>query len=376
MGTGVSSLGRADFTFENRLSCINIAPGRPGELASPVAVVSVVAVSCLMVFGAVAFVNNFWVASPAPGPNTQSDTEVQTLSPAGDVTGTWSGPAVLQDKDGPGCGYAGPTTLTLSQTGNDVQGTLLIDPLSVTNQPSSQLCDMASHIEGPVYGTVSSSGISLRDDFGDTFTGSYTTDTMKLNGVSGTGSEPAAPGASCVSGCGWTGTFTLTRTSTQTTTTTGPETVTITTTASSTFYPATSQTGLPGSRITLRQANYYFSSGSDCSSGCNEWLSFDIGRTFSLVGGVQGRDQFVENWWQDGPYGSIPSCSVASVSWEWVSGTHINSTVLSLVTSPPSATIPNGGSQNFTSTFTLLQPTFYGQPIDSVIDLVYQGSCA
>ena len=351
-------------------------------MAGPATGIAAAAVAFLVVFGAVAFVNDFWQATPASNPGTEQTT-ASTLSPARDVTGTWTGPASLKDTGGPECSYQGPTVLNLTQYEGDVEGVLSIDPLSVANQPTSQPCDMPSFIQGPVYGTVSSSSISLRDDYGDTFTGSFTTDTMTLHGVAA--SEPTPPGAQCVSDCGWTGTFTLNRISTAppfpyhpTTTTQNWPTTTTTASTTTAVYFTTTQGGggVPTSTITLRQADYYFTGGSDCTHGCNVWEYFSLGQTFYLQGSIQGKDQFYQDWYQDGPTGSIPYCTVDTVTWKWVSGTSIDYTQLSLTTSPSSATIPNGGTQDFTSTFTLLYSGVNGQPFNSTIDLVYQGTCA
>jgi hypothetical protein len=61
-----------------------------------------------------------------------------------------------------------------------------------------------------VTGTVSSSAITLTDSQGDTYTGSFTSDTMHFKVTSPPG-NPGSVGAQCVEYCGYTQTISLTR---------------------------------------------------------------------------------------------------------------------------------------------------------------------
>lgn len=124
-----------------------------------------------------------------------------------DVNGSWSGMVTMQDSGPPDCKYSGNARLALSVDGNSVQGTLDVD-MHVTYQPGD-FCDPQTSATIPVFGTTSSTSISLTDEMGDHFTGTFTSDTLRLNGVSAT--VPPPSGATCAEFCGWTQVITLTK---------------------------------------------------------------------------------------------------------------------------------------------------------------------
>lgn len=179
-----------------------------------------------------------------------------TLSPARDVTGTWSGSLTMQDTGPPGCSYGGTATLTLVMNGNDVTGSLT-ESVQVTNQPDPNTpCDTTGTPTFSVNGTVSSSSITMTDSEGDTLTGSFTTDLMTLNVASPV--TPSSGGGKCVEYCGYTQTLTLSLTAQGTSTTsTPPSTTTTSSSATSSSGPCPPGTSLvsPAPGIQLCQPN-------------------------------------------------------------------------------------------------------------------------
>ena len=165
------------------------------------------------------------------------------LSPARDVTGTWSGSLAMQDDGPPGCSYGGTATLTIAMSGNDVSGSLT-ESVQVTNQPDpSTPCDTTGTVTFGVSGTVSSSSITMTDSEGDTLSGSFTTDLMTLNVASAV--SPPSGGGQCVVYCGFTQTLTLSLTSPGTSTTsTQPWTTTASSSATSSSGPCPPGTSL------------------------------------------------------------------------------------------------------------------------------------
>lgn len=119
----------------------------------------------------------------------ENNTLNTTITPAKDLSGTWSGPASFQETvDGARCTITGTFTLNLQQNGNDVSGDFDLSRISIHQQtlPSSSsvpgFCagPVNNELPGSVTGTVSSSSISLDQSGQPQFSGSFTTDIMSL----------------------------------------------------------------------------------------------------------------------------------------------------------------------------------------------------
>ena len=99
------------------------------------------------------------------------------LSPARDVTGTWSGIPVFTDRAND-CRYDGTMEMTLQQEDSHVSGYF---DLTVTKTDGDSSCvDIGSTFRYLVEGTISSSHIELLVADTDTLNGSFTTDLMTL----------------------------------------------------------------------------------------------------------------------------------------------------------------------------------------------------
>ena len=137
-----------------------------------------------------ASVNNTSSNNVAPNnvvQNNRSNTKLNTtISPARDLTGSWSGLVVFQDNAAnPNCKYEGKFDLTLQQSENTVQGAYLItvtksEKLLKTSLPCLQTGPLQ---QTTVTGTLSAGLIKLIDGFNN-FNGSFTTDQIFLEFLS------------------------------------------------------------------------------------------------------------------------------------------------------------------------------------------------
>lgn len=112
------------------------------------------------------------------------------LTPAGDLTGKWSGTASFQENvEGAECLFGGTFVLTLNQQGNSVSGGFVFTQTSLEQTrvstgsliPPIGCAGPAGGItRGAVSGTVSGSAIELSSGRGKLFSGSFTSDLMEL----------------------------------------------------------------------------------------------------------------------------------------------------------------------------------------------------
>lgn len=115
-------------------------------------------------------------------PKTINQT-VSNLSPARDLTGTWSGTATFQNTEDPThyCTFSGKLTLKLTQTNNQVNGQMIY--IRSKNVPFGEGTQCTPGTDTyQISAKVSGSRIEdLTMDVYGTFIGSFTTNTITLN---------------------------------------------------------------------------------------------------------------------------------------------------------------------------------------------------
>lgn len=113
-----------------------------------------------------------------------------TLTPARDLTGTWSGTAKFQENvPGAECLFEGTFALTLQQQQNNVRGNFVFTETAFeqTNLPTDSPIPpigCSGPVDGTtrdqVTGTISSSALTLQRQQTKQFSGSFTTDQLAL----------------------------------------------------------------------------------------------------------------------------------------------------------------------------------------------------
>jgi hypothetical protein len=119
-------------------------------------------------------------AVPQPIANNGMTT---TITPARDLSGTWSGTFTMKDTTSDGCFFSGTWEATLTQNGNDLSGSLSIIQASSPDYPANDYCTLAPGTFGFQGGTVSSSSFQFdsSDSGGFHTTGYFTTDLIRGN---------------------------------------------------------------------------------------------------------------------------------------------------------------------------------------------------
>ena len=131
-------------------------------------------------------------AVPQPIPN---NTMTTTITPAGDLSGHWSGSFSMKDTTSDGCSFSGTWEATLTQNGNDLTGSISIIDASSPDYPANDFCTLAPATFNFEGGTVSSSSFQFdSSDFGGFHTKGYFTTDL----IHGTFSE--CSDQSCASG--------------------------------------------------------------------------------------------------------------------------------------------------------------------------------
>ncbi|HZS73793.1 MAG TPA: hypothetical protein VFA69_04740 [Candidatus Nitrosotalea sp.] len=117
-------------------------------------------------------------AVPQPISNNNQPTLGTTITPAGDLTGTWGGSFSMKDTTSDGCSFSGTWEATLTQDGNDLSGSLSIIQASSPDYPANDFCTLAPGTFSFEGGTVSSSSFQFdSSDYGGFHAkGYYTTD--------------------------------------------------------------------------------------------------------------------------------------------------------------------------------------------------------
>jgi len=105
------------------------------------------------------------------------DNQRTSLTPARDLTGTWTGTPVFTDR-GNECAYEGTMELNLQQNQNHLAGSFNLTVTKTTGDPPCVRVGSSFHYL--VDGTVSSSQIHLIIADTDYLNGSFTTDLMTL----------------------------------------------------------------------------------------------------------------------------------------------------------------------------------------------------
>jgi len=115
-----------------------------------------------------------------PIPNNSLTT---TITPAGDLSGHWSGSFSMKDTTSDGCFFSGTWEATMEQNGNDLSGSISIIQASSPDYPANDFCTLAPGTFSFEGGTVSSSSFQFdSSDLGGFHTkGYYTTDLMHGN---------------------------------------------------------------------------------------------------------------------------------------------------------------------------------------------------
>lgn len=121
-------------------------------------------------------------ATPTPV-ITSGQTLGTTITPAGDLTGTWAGSFSMTDTTSDGCSFSGTWEATLTQNGNDLSGSFSIIQASSPNYPANDFCTLdpgTFNFEG---GTVSSSSFQFDTSGLGEFhvKGSFTSDLIRGN---------------------------------------------------------------------------------------------------------------------------------------------------------------------------------------------------
>lgn len=100
------------------------------------------------------------------------------LTPVADLTGTWSGFAVLQNVEGT-CEFTGKVNVNIKQNGNQINGDYSYVGTGATPSSPDYYCYDFNYSEN-ISGTIDGSRITLRSDSG-TFSGSYASSGISLN---------------------------------------------------------------------------------------------------------------------------------------------------------------------------------------------------
>jgi hypothetical protein len=123
-------------------------------------------------------------SSDASGGNNGGGTQTHgTITPARDLSGTWSGSFSMKDTTSDGCSFSGTWEATLAQNGNDLSGSISIIQASSPDYPANDFCTLAPGTFNFGGGTVSSSSFQFdSSDFGGFHaTGYSTTDLIHGN---------------------------------------------------------------------------------------------------------------------------------------------------------------------------------------------------
>ncbi len=142
----------------------------------------------LLVFGCVSQQQSEQIKQAGQQEGQKNETQVQktlntTITPARDLTGSWSGSTAYQDNAAnPNCKYEGKFDLNLQQQGNALQGVYQLTitkatKLLTTSLPCSQL---GAYPPQQITGTVSTSIVQFTEGYA-TFIGVFTTDMINLN---------------------------------------------------------------------------------------------------------------------------------------------------------------------------------------------------
>lgn len=137
------------------------------------------------------FVSLLFISSCTSQNKMTSQPELATtITPARDVTGSWTGSTSFQENvEGAECFFQGTFILSLQQQGNSVSGQFVFTetafqetkiPTTSPIPPIGCSGPVDKTTRGSVQGTVSSSAIDLSIGAEKIFTGSFTTDLMKL----------------------------------------------------------------------------------------------------------------------------------------------------------------------------------------------------
>jgi hypothetical protein len=122
-------------------------------------------------------------AVPQPIPNNNQQTLGTTITPAGDLSGTWGGSFSMKDTTSDGCSFSGTWEATLTQNGNGLSGSLSIIDASSPDYPTNDFCTLAPGTFNFGGGTVSSSSFQFdSSDYGGFHAkGYFTTDLINGN---------------------------------------------------------------------------------------------------------------------------------------------------------------------------------------------------
>jgi hypothetical protein len=103
-----------------------------------------------------------------------------TSSGTASVAGTWIGNVSGKDVGTPGCSFAGPALLTLTQSGAYVSGWLNGSITLMNSTPEGRNCADYASFNFIVYGGVNGTKITLLDNYNVNYTGAVNSDTMIL----------------------------------------------------------------------------------------------------------------------------------------------------------------------------------------------------
>lgn len=113
----------------------------------------------------------------APKP-IQNNAMTTVITPAGDLSGTWSGSFSMTDYTSDGCSFSGTWQATATQDGNDLSGTFILVSASSPQYPDNDYCTLIPNDSFEFQGTVSSSSFNISgSDF--SAKGSFTTDLIR-----------------------------------------------------------------------------------------------------------------------------------------------------------------------------------------------------
>lgn len=123
------------------------------------------------------------IAVPQPIENNNAQTLGTTITPARDLSGTWSGSFSMKDTTSDGCSFSGTWEATLTQNNNDLSGSISIIQASSPDYPANDFCTLAPGTFNFGGGTVSSSSFQFdSSDFGGFHAkGYFTTDLIHGN---------------------------------------------------------------------------------------------------------------------------------------------------------------------------------------------------
>ncbi|MBI1828057.1 MAG: S8/S53 family peptidase [Thaumarchaeota archaeon] len=104
---------------------------------------------------------NLCVQSPGGTSGGNNGGQTTTITPAGDLSGHWSGSFSMKDTTSDGCTFSGSWEATLTQNGNDLSGSFSIVDSSSPDYPANDFCTLAPGTFSFSGGTVSSSSFQF-----------------------------------------------------------------------------------------------------------------------------------------------------------------------------------------------------------------------